>query len=321
MLYSRKDLKGEKDGPDKVSVQRYLYKYNHRPELKKLKWHEIDYLFKSMFILKDANKNFVFNLLLIPEASYYMLDYLILIYGENNFDFSKKASDFTGIIISHKKQSKYQSFFWSNLNRWCAELDKGKGKYCSILKPEFARKIKDLKQLKDSRQIDSRIYILREIYIKAMFFHIYYKVRYYFDEKKGIKAEKRTINGINIYADIYTYCHVLVRHYFPGMNKGNIGGSLNDKIPCIDIEELPDSLLKLVELHNKIVPLTSKTEYLLYLIQNNKYIMWLKYCKIGILKNKKGFEIRSFYKCTRQNDLEKYKNKSNKVLQINENIY
>ena len=79
--------------------------------------------------------------------------------------------------------------------------------------------------------------------------------------------------------------------------------------------------MKGVERNKKKGGRKGKKEEMRYLIQNNKYIMWLKYCKIGILKNKKGFEIRSFYKCTRQNDLEKYKNKSNKVLQINENIY
>ena len=70
------------------------------------------------------------------------------------------------------------------------------------------------------------------------------------------------IAGFDIYADIYTYCHVMSRHYFPHMNNG-IGGTLNDNIPYIDIFELPSSLLRLVCEYATVGDITENTEYIL----------------------------------------------------------
>ena len=97
------------------------------------------------------------------------------------------------------------------------------------------------------------------LYMKACFFHIYYFVRLYFDEFK-FKAVSRSICGFDVYGDIFTYTHVLNRHYFPCMNFGN-GASMNDNIPGVDIRNLPESLLDSVELHAKYKAIDEKTEY------------------------------------------------------------
>ena len=49
-----------------------------------------------------------------------------------------------------------------------------------------------------------------------------------------------------------------------------------------------------------------KTEYLLFRINGDPYILWIKYGKIGTLQNVEGFAIRSFYKCSEQRDFDRY---------------
>ncbi len=144
--------------------------------------------------------------------------------------------------------------------------------------------------------------------MKACFFNIYYNVRLYFDEYK-LKFDVQNINGFDVYADIYTYSHLINRHYFPNMNKG-LGASMNDNIPGVNMRNLPNSLLNLVYLYSKQKQLKQAIEYLLFKINGDPYILWIKYGKIGILQNRKGFEIRSFYKCEQQFDLDKFDNTS-----------
>lgn len=107
------------------------------------------------------------------------------------------------------------------------------------------------------------------------------------------------------YADVYTYSHVLSRHYVPLMNKG-FGGTLNEPIPYVDVFELPKSLLELINDYANHGIITKSTEYLLFEMDGMKYILWIKYGVIPNLKDKMGFEIRSFYRCSEQRDINKY---------------
>ena len=180
-------------------------------------------------------------------------------------------------------------------------MNSGKGLYITILKPLFNRKWKEVNNLTENPIVISG----KTTYMKAVFFHIMYKVRLYFDEKpQKEKYDKIVINNINVFADIYTYCHVLTRHYYPLMNS-KVGGTLNENIPFVDVNNLPKSLLSLVVAYNKINPITIKTEYLLFEFQQVKYIMWLKYGQTNYcIEN--SLIVRSFYKCEEKRDLEKF---------------
>ena len=52
-------------------------------------------------------------------------------------------------------------------------------------------------EYKVNGKIDSRTFTLRDIYMRATFYHVYYFVRKYFDEMK-VKAESCVICGILI---------------------------------------------------------------------------------------------------------------------------
>ena len=101
------------------------------------------------------------------------------------------------------------------------------------------------------------------------------------------------------------------------MNLG-IGGSLNGDIPVLDVRNMPFSVLKLVERYAKKKTITTSTEYLLFIVDGEKYILWLKYGKIALLGNVTGMEIRSFYHCEEHQDLEKFKGKT--VIEIDKHL-
>lgn len=302
MLYKRKDLPERTSKQAQIAVQRYLYKfYNHRSEIKKLKWHEKHYLFSCMHTM-TYNGGEKFDMLSIPEAREWAFDYLLLIYigKSRKIDFSVPARDYRG-RVSESRKRKHMAFFWKCMDEWQNELESGKGIYCSVLRTEYLRKVKWY----ESKPIPSSIKRQRIVYMRATFFHIYSIIRMYFDEKPD-KYAIETIRGYHVIADIYTYCHVLSRHYFWLISEG--GASLNDDIDILDMNNLPDSLLNLVHLYSLCTPLTPNTEYLLFAHKGIKYIMWLRYGTVASA-GMKGFQIRSFYKCETEQDLQKYEGK------------
>lgn len=319
MLYSRYQLKTKGFVDHHVVMQRYLHKYFHEKKtFNKLKWHEKDFFYEHLQILMDEKGRHGFDLLKIPDANDYLFEKIILIFasGDDSIDFSKKASDYDG-VIDRKRQEAYKNRYWRLLAAWQSRLDDPDDMYTWTIAPMRNEKIKELQNLLDTKQITKQAFIKRRNYIDTSFYHIYYKVKYYFDEIKE-RCEVKNINGFDIYAGIYTYSHVLSRHYVPLMNKG-IGGTFNDKIPYVDVFELPMSLLTLIEDYAKLGSITRNTEYLLFEMDGVKYILWVKYGAIPNMKDKFGFEVRSFYRCVEQRDIDKYSGLNK--LHIREGLY
>lgn len=72
MLYTRRDLKTKGFVDHHVAMQRYLHKYFHdKKHFNKLKWHEKDFFYEHLQILKDENGRYGFDLLKIPDAEEY----------------------------------------------------------------------------------------------------------------------------------------------------------------------------------------------------------------------------------------------------------
>ena len=143
------------------------------------------------------------------------------------------------------------------------------------------------------------------MFVYACFFDIYYHVQLYFDELPQPYV-LRKINGLDTVFNVYSYVHIYSRHYFPNMNQDLGTVTLNPEIGLIDLDELPDSIFDLMERYNSSIPITSGTEYCLFTWQDSCFILWLKYKKLNETKDY-GLEVRSFYKCTEERDLEKFK--------------
>ena len=89
----------------------------------------------------------------------------------------------------------------------------------TVLNPLYKMKHEELELLYLNNIIDMDDFQERVLYMKSMFFNTMYNARVYFDEMpQNSKCVHEVINGLDVYADIYTYCHVLIRHYYPQMN-------------------------------------------------------------------------------------------------------
>lgn len=313
MLYSRSEL-SQNFVESNVAMQRYLQMFSYeRKEIAKLKWHEKDFVFQNMRCLFDNQGKPAFDLLDIPEAEDYVMYLLILMFASNDgtIDFNKEIRDYYG-IIPEKRKEQYVNRYLVGIEKWSKLLDNtGGDPYLAVLNPLYRRKYKELEGLYLCNAINLDDFNERILYMKSMFFHTMYNARVYFDEKpRNSKCVHEVINGFDVYADIYTYCHVLIRHYYPQMNIDGIGGTLNSNIRAVEMSDLPVSLLRLVRLHSEFSSLTPQTQYLLYEFEGEKYIMWLKYKNLGYKEKEKGIRICSFYKCSNLQDLDKYVDKT-----------
>lgn len=313
MLYSRSTLPNSFVECN-VALQRYLYMFaNERKKIVKLKWHEKDFLFQNMRSLIDSQGHCAFDLFDIAEADDYIMYNLILMFASDDgyIDFKKDVKDFYGVVPEKRKQL-YVNRYLSGIEKWSKLLENtGGNPYLTVLNPLYKMKYKELESLYLSNTINANDLQKRVLYMKSMFFHTMYNARVYFDEKpRNSKFVHEIINGLDVYADIYTYCHVLIRHYYPQMNTDGIGGSLNSNIKVVEMNDLPVSLLRLVRLHSEFSCLTTQTQYLLYEFEGEKYIMWLKYKNLGYRDKGKGLRICSFYKCIEPRDLDKYVDKT-----------
>lgn len=302
MLYTNEQLRkfGKNYQQHKEAVERYLHKFNHPKEFRRLKFHEKDYLFQWMNTIQDDNGYLVYDLYKIPDANEYLFYKICLTYGED-------VDSFSGVFygpygrITEQQLYKDKCFFDEYLEIWKAQLDEHKGRYLSILKPEIDRKLKELIETYQS----GKCLTGKTKYCYAVFFWIYYRAKLFFSERneKGLIFEEL---GYQFVANIYTFCHILVRHYVPSLN-GELGASMNDNIHCIDINDFLDSIKNLIDSYFKVAPvLNTNKEYLLFKINNEKYIIWIKYKRLNELDYEEGVEIRSFYKCKEVEDLNKF---------------
>lgn len=165
---------------------------------------------------------------------------------------------------------------------------------------------KKLKELYVTCKNDEE-YHSREIYCYSVFFYTFYRARLFFDEKE----KKCLIFNVGKYyfvENIYTFCHVFTRHYVPSLNRGLLN-TINDNIPFIRIHTFLEDIKDLIVLYFHIFPfLSERTEYLLSKFEGIRYIIWIKYKRLDELSKEKGFEVRTFYKCEKGNDIALYKN-------------
>ena len=306
MLYEYSQLQNLDYNGIKTPLSRYLYKFlNHRKEVKKLKTHEKDFLFHNMSMLRNEKDELSFDLTSIQEASEYYFNRLIMTYYEN-LDFDKPTRDHFNRVIDKNVMDADKAYFDNFYNDWISKLDNKKGKYLSVINTELHKRLKVIQSNYVSGNIDETEcnYQTKKLYSTA--FYIYYKVKLFFDGKTE-KFVTLNVTGSDIIINIYSFVHILFRHYFPSLDNGDRGRSINDPLPFLDIEHLPESVKDFLDLYfNKDKrPLDSSREYLLFSFKGDKYIIWLKYKYLEEL-NQMGFEFRTLYKCIEQRDFNKF---------------
>lgn len=307
MIYTFIELQNLDFKETLTALSRYLYKfYNHRKEIKKLKAHEKHFLFKNMYILRNDDSTKSFDLKEINEASEYYFNNLIMIYSEN-LNFDKPTKNYFNQIINKQVMESDKGYFDNFYSLWVQQLNLRKGKYLNIIHTELNIKFKELSLRYEQGEINKTNYDYNVKYLYTIGFYIYYKVKLFFDGQKD-KFVLLDILGENIIINIYSFVHILFRHYFPYLDNGSFDRSINTPLPFFDIENLPYSAKNiLIEYFNcNKSPLIPSREYLLLSFKNDKYIIWLKYCKLEELNYKYGFEFRTLYKCKEKRDLDKF---------------
>ena len=97
---------------------------------------------------------------------------------------------------------------------------------------------------------------------------------------------------------------------------------MNNQHDGIDIRDLPLSLRKLIIIYfSYFNGLSVNVEYLLFEFNGFPYILWIKYKNISELHNNKGFEVRSYYRCEEQRDLDKFTGKTKVQFSPNNYLY
>lgn len=307
MLYDYSQLQKLSMEDSQIPLQRYLYKYHYkRKEIKKLKTHEKDFLFNNMYILRNDKGVKCFDLSTIDEAAEYYYNKLILTYSDN-LNFDKPTKNPFGNIIDAQTMIKDKAWFDSYYDGWKKQLEAKKGKYFNVISTELNRRLKDLELAYNEGEITEEDYNYHIKYLHTIAFFIYYKVKLFFDGRTD-KFIQLTVSGESIIVNIYSFVHILFRHYIPSLDIGIPDRSINDPIPFLDIENLPLSIKDLLVRYfncNK-APLVSSQEYLLFSFKREKYIIWLKYRELEELNNDLGFEFRTLYRCKEQRDLDKF---------------
>ncbi|MCT4614405.1 MAG: hypothetical protein N4A49_05980 [Marinifilaceae bacterium] len=306
MLYEYNELQNLDYNGTKIPLSRYLYKYlNRRKEVKKLKTHEKDFLFHNMSMLRNEKNELKFDLTTIQEASEYYFNRLNLTYYEN-LNFDKPTRNHFNRIIDKTVMNADKDYFDNFYDDWVSKLETKKGKYLSVIHTELHRRLKDIQTSYSSGNIDEiqSDYQTKKLYSTAFF--IYYKVKLFFDGKTD-KYVTLNVSGYDIIINIYSFVHILFRHYFPSLDYGGSDRSINDPLPFLDINHLPESVKDFLELYfeKDKRPLDTSREYLLFSFNGDRYIIWIKYKYLDELDGA-GFEFRTFYKCYEQRDLDKF---------------
>lgn len=310
MIYTRKELQQLSSEESYIPLVRYMHKYNHN-EFKKLKTHEKDFFFqhiKLLYVDKECKRIPAFNLRKMREAEEYLFYTIILTYTNSFIDFDSTSYNYRGKIPANEVR-KDKRFFYEYINKWKNQVSLKRGPYLSEISIAINQKIKELKNIEENTQMSLQSYKKKCTLIWAVFFHIYYKAKIYYDEKKK-KYDEIMIDKFIVRFDIYSFIHIMSRHYYPNMNL-EAGISLNSMTSIINMEELPISILNLIKQHTSFSYLTQETEFLLFEIDGEKYIIWIKFRKTV---NHAIFQVRSFYKCIEQGDLNKFCNKRRFVL-------
>jgi len=285
---------------------RYYHKFlNHRKEIKKLKAHEKNFLFEWISLLREVNHEQSYDLKLIEEASEYNFNNLILRFFDN-FDFDKPARDNLNCVIEPNVMKANKAYFEKYYKHWVNELETKKGLYLSIVYTETKRRLKDKSSINRKGQIDKTEYNCQIKKIYTISFFIYYQVKLFFD---GL-TEKYIILKVydnNIIINIYSFVHILFRHYFPSLDDVNRDRSLNDPLPFLNTDYLPYSIKEFLNLYFNYdkKPINSSREFLLFSFKRDKYIIWLQYKFLKEI-NDFGFEFRTLYKCSGNIDLDKF---------------
>lgn len=296
-----------------VPFERYFFKLeHHRKEIAKLKFHEKDFLFRALHAFYEATGDKCYDAYRIPELKENLFYWVILLHSNMTMVFNGFVPGPGMKPLTPQQKRRNKRFFYEYLQVWKNQIENGADPYMNIIRPAIERKLKEWRFLAIEKCYSAEDLRQKELFVYGCFFTIYYHVKMFFDELPRPYL-MRQINGVDVVFSIYSFVHIYNRHYIPNMNKDLEGPSMNPEMAVVDVDQLPISILDLLSRYNAWMPISSRTEYCLFIWNDFKFILWLKYKRLNETKNF-GLEVRSFYKCVKNSDLIKFNNNNWLVL-------
>lgn len=305
MLYTKEALRNQSQEESITAIQRYFHKI-HKGETSKLLPHECEYLsirLRSIFqiggnerVLEPYQQTFLW------EA---VFKHLILVYLDN-LDFLLPAFDGVKYLTAEEVVVD-KAKFYELKNKWLNRLQNEKGdRILHEVKLEYHRKLKLVEQRYKNGEYGWFRFKRKCLEQELNSFYIYFAVKTYF---RNLKADYIEFAGFGerFVVGVFSYIHILSRHYIPKLNGVDSEKSFNDELPFIAPFDLPKSIAQLIDAYFQNAPAAYNLnpEFMIFAYKGSHYIIWWKHKLIEEIGKQYGFEIRTLYKIERPVDLSK----------------
>lgn len=320
MLYSKTEIEHFTNEDRQAAISRYLYKIE-KNETRKFYPHECEYLCIALLAIYK-NDNFVepaYNIYELPFLAEALFKRLILLYLDN-YDFLEPVN--TGTKKLRKEEiARDKKYFYESLIKWRQRLytSRSGDQFIHEIKEDLKRKIHLLNEQFKAGYFGRRLFERNVLEQDIAAFYKYFIVKAYF---KNLKDSALVfVAGNNTFSiNIYSYVHVLSRHYMPQINSIHHDKSFNDDLPFIDVFNLPTSLRDLITTYFTNLPHNNSQtkEHIIFAYKNSFYIIRIKFKKLPEIANELGFEIRTLYKIQKDRDLKLID--LNKFYDVNKNL-
>ena len=268
----------------------------------KLKPHEKHFLFSWLETITYRGN--LLDLYKLPEAHEYLFYNIIVIYKKGVIELLNGSNNGSPIGMPKEKRIIVE-FYKTYYHQWVKQVNSNKGWYFPILTKEIKRKLEETKGLK----LNPVKFTNRATIYYSCFFFIYYKAKLFFEEQ-GTDHFIFELGGYRFVANVFTFCHILSRHYIPTMNE-ELDVSFNGTALFDDCNNIIPSIKNLlVSYFEKTSKFNMKKNngYILFKNKDDKYIMRIKCRKMSCLSNGIGYEIRTFFKCEKDAELSLFSN-------------
>lgn len=306
MLYLKEQLEALNQQDEITAISRYLHKI-HKKETRKLKPHECEFICSKLpYIIQDQNSlTPAYNIYELDFCEEYLFKRLILFYYDH-LDFVKP------ILIGSKYLNDQEIAidklkFYELLQKWSEKLISDNGDtFLHEVKVVYINKITIIERLFKNGLFGRNLYERKIVEQKIACFYMYYITKLFF---KNIGKNYVSFKAFNetFSINIYSYIHIISRHYIPKMNGIDIEKSFNEDLLCIDPFNLPYSIRNLLLDYFERSPLNYllKAEYMIFSEYNSFYIIWWKRKSMKELTSKIGYEIRTMYRIKQERDRSK----------------
>ncbi len=307
MIYSKQELEQLATTEEKaVAHKRYLHKVI-RSDTKKLLPHEQEYIctfLPRVYADSDLTQPLfdVYNLSFCAEP---LFKQLFLTYM-HCLDFVKPV--WNGIkYLEPYEIEKDRRKFEELLTAWNKKLSPDYSDcYLHEVKIEYERKLKILKDQYKQRYFGRFLYERKIIEQMLNAFYIYFLTKIFFRSHKSNSVSFIAFS-VTFSCNIYSYIHIMSRHYMPHLNSINEERSFNEELCNIDPRNLPYSIRALIidYFNNAPINYVLNAEYMIFGQDASFYILWWKYKKLDELNHVPGYEIRTLYKIEAERDKQK----------------